>query len=164
MIKLAGAVVGFVLLAAPAGAQEDIGCGWCGPAASLGRALALGGPAPCYCPPPEPKRHPAPVVKAPPPPVVEPAAKVPPPTEPSLECKDDMNMASVYDDLRSAGIGEGEATKQAMRLLSADGESGNEIIRQLLLLHVVYTTSGLDRVDIIRQRVMQVCQIERNAP
>lgn len=153
MIKLAGAVVGFVLLAAPAGAQEDIGCGWCGPAASLGRALALGGPAPCYCPPPEPKRHPAPVVKAP-----------PPPTEPSLKCADDMNMASVYDDLRSAGINEGEATKQAMHLLSAGGESGNEIIRQLLLLHVVYTTSGLDRVDIIRQRVMQMCQTERNAP
>jgi hypothetical protein len=46
--------------------EDASGCGWCGPAASLGRALALGGPAPCYCPPETPPPPPPPRYGPPP--------------------------------------------------------------------------------------------------
>lgn len=81
-----------------------------------------------------------------------------------LACRDDVNMVVVYDDLHSQGLSEGEAVRQAMSLLSAGKQPGKDIIHQLVLLHLVYTTNGPDRIETILQKVMQMCQTERGKP
>lgn len=69
MSRQAIVAIAAVLIMAPvAFADAHDNCGWCGAdAQALGRALNMGAPVPCYCPPPspQPKRDPPVRAKAP---------------------------------------------------------------------------------------------------
>lgn len=146
-------IVPAVLLTLMAAMPVSDNCGWCGAdAAALGRALALGGPAPCYCPPP----HQAAPRKA------TAGAQEPSPSPPAkpdqgLACRDDINMAGVYASLRDAGASEEKTVHDVLDMLRKGHAETDEVAHQIGLVQMIYETKGEDRDNKVLLRILQGC-------